>query len=122
MSKCSDGQVRTKRGSWHRKLDAAGWGLFFIWTGLAFLMDVGWGAGLLGVGIITLGGQATRRYLGLELEGFWIVVGFLFLLRGIWRISNVELGLLPILFVVAGIVLLASIVGRANNSGLSDRC
>jgi len=122
MSKCRDGQVMTKRGSLHRKLDAAGWGLFFIWTGVAFLMDVGWGAGLLGVGIITLGGQATRRYLGLELEGFWIVVGFLFLLGGIWRIYNVQLGLLPIFCVVAGIVLLASIVGRAKNSGLSDRC
>ena len=43
MAKCRDGQMMTKRGSLHRKLDAAGWGLFFIWTGMAFLMDVGWG-------------------------------------------------------------------------------
>jgi len=24
-------------------IDAAGWGLFFIWVGIAFLADVGWG-------------------------------------------------------------------------------
>ncbi|MFC1694280.1 hypothetical protein ACFL1R_12320 [Candidatus Latescibacterota bacterium] len=37
-----------------RKLDAAGWGLFFIWIGIALLSNVGWGIGLLGMGIITL--------------------------------------------------------------------
>lgn len=25
------------------KLDAAGWGLFFVWVGSAVLADVGWG-------------------------------------------------------------------------------
>ena len=123
MSKCRDGQVMTKRGSLHRKLDAAGWGLFFIWTGMAFLMDVGWGAGLLGVGIITLGGQVTRRYLGLELEGFWIAVGFLFTPgRDLEDITMSSSDLLPILCVVAGSSFLLLIVGRARNSGLSDRC
>lgn len=47
-----------------RKLDAVGWGLFFVWIGVALLLEVGWGIGLLGVGIITLGGQAGRRCLG----------------------------------------------------------
>ena len=106
----------------HKKLDAAGWGLFFIWTGVAFMAHVGWGPGLLGVGIITLGAQTARKYFGLKLEGFWIAVGFLFSLGGIWRIFNVQLDLLPILCVVAGVVLLTSIVGRAKFPGLSDRC
>ncbi|MDH4264254.1 MAG: hypothetical protein OEW45_01330 [Deltaproteobacteria bacterium] len=65
MLKCHNGQTMTKRGSLNKKLDAAAWGLFFIWTGIAFLADVGWGAGLLGVGIITLGAQVARRYSGL---------------------------------------------------------
>jgi hypothetical protein len=47
----------------NRKLDAAGWGLFFIWTGVAVLADVGWGVGLIGVGVIILGGLAAREYL-----------------------------------------------------------
>jgi hypothetical protein len=47
----------------NRKLDAAGWGLFFIWTGVAVLADVGWGVGLIGVGVIILGGLAAREFL-----------------------------------------------------------
>jgi len=113
----------TKRGSLNKKLDAAAWGIFFIWTGIAFLADVGWGAGLLGVGIITLGAQVARRYFALKLEGFWLAVGFLFVVGGFWKLVNVQLGLLPILCIVAGIALLASIfVGRARNSGLPDGC
>ena len=123
MLKCHGGKVLTERGSLNRKLDGAGWGLFFIWTGIAFLANVGWGAGLLGVGLITLGTQAARKYFGLELEGFWIAVGFLFILGGIWRIFNVQFSLWPILCVAAGIAFLASIfAGRAKTSGLSDRC
>lgn len=51
---------RKKRG---RKLDAVGWGLFFIWMGIAVLADVGLGVGFLGVGLIILGGVVAREYL-----------------------------------------------------------
>jgi hypothetical protein len=103
----------------HRKLDAAGWSLFFIWMGIAFFAHIGWGAGLLGVGIITLGVQATRKYFGLKLEGFWIAVGFFFVVGGVWKLFNIQLGLLPILCIVAGIALLASrLVGGPNDSAL----
>jgi hypothetical protein len=46
-----------------RRLDALGWGLFFIWIGVAFLADVGWGVGLVGVGLIILGTLVAREYL-----------------------------------------------------------
>jgi hypothetical protein len=52
-----------QRRKLHRTLDAIGWGLFFVWTGTAFLADVGWGAGLIGVGVIILGMLAVREYL-----------------------------------------------------------
>jgi hypothetical protein len=123
MERCNRGLTAIKKDPLPRKLDAAGWGLFFVWTGISFLADVGWGAGLLGVGFITLGTQTARRYFGLELEGFWIVVGFLFILGGIWRLFQVQFNLWPILCVAIGVTLLASILaGRAKNSGLSDRC
>lgn len=46
-----------------RKVDAVGWGLFFIWMGIAILADVGWGIGLMGIGLIILGGLVAREYL-----------------------------------------------------------
>ncbi|MBI5586234.1 MAG: hypothetical protein HY892_20685 [Deltaproteobacteria bacterium] len=45
-----------------RRLDALGWGLFFIWIGIAFLFDVGWGAGFIGVGVIILAKLIVREY------------------------------------------------------------
>jgi hypothetical protein len=46
-----------------RRLDTAGWGLFFIWVGVAALADLGWGVGLMGVGLIILGTAAAGEYL-----------------------------------------------------------
>ena len=46
-----------------KRLDALGWGLFFIWVGVAFMADVGWGVGFLGVGLIILGILGAREYL-----------------------------------------------------------
>jgi hypothetical protein len=92
----------------HKKLDAASWGLFFIWVGIALITHVGWGAGLLGVGVITLGGQVMRRYFALRVEVFWVMVGFFFLMGGVWKLLNVQFGLIPILCIAVGLVLLVS--------------
>jgi hypothetical protein len=89
-----------------KKLEAFGWGLFFVWVGIALLLDVGWGIGLLGVGAITLGGQGARQYLGLQPEGFWIVVGALFLLGGILHLIGAEEIAGPAVLVVVGAALL----------------
>ena len=94
--------------SLEKTLEALGWGLFFIWVGIALLSGSGWGVGLLGVGIITLGGQMARRYFNLKVERFWITVGALFLLGGVWALFKVRVDLIPILLIVAGIVLLLS--------------
>lgn len=98
------------------RLEAAGWGAFFLWVGVALLIDVGWGAGLLGVGIITLATQVARRYAGLEVEGFWLVVGGLFALGGVWELTGTTLSLVPVLLIVAGLVLLVSaLTGRTKS-------
>ena len=98
-----------------RKLDAVGWGLFLVWIGVGFLADVGWGAGLLGVGVIALGVQVARKYLGLPVDRFGLVVGIVFTVWGVWELLNIHLGeapipgsLFPILFIVVGIVLVVS--------------
>jgi hypothetical protein len=101
----------TEKRDLARKLDAAGWGLFFIWVGIAFLADLGVGAGLLGIGVITLGGQAARKYSNLKVEGFWAIAGLLFLVGGLWELFEAKLPLVPILLILAGVTLLISILG-----------
>jgi hypothetical protein len=101
----------TKKGM-GKRLDAAGWGLFFIWAGVSLLMDLGWGVGLIGVAAIILLGQAARLHFGLRLEKFWVAVGVLFFLGGIWELFQVQVGLVPILLIVAGGGLLLSLFRR----------
>ena len=97
-----------ERGELAGKLDAVGWGLFFVWVGVALLLDVGIGVGLLGIGVITLGMQAVRKVCHLPLEGFWVVVGLLFVVGGLWELFDVQLPLVPLLLILAGIALLVS--------------
>lgn len=92
-----------------KNLDAIAWGLFFIWVGVALTANVGWGLGLIGIGAITLAAQVARRYFGLAAEGFWVVVGLLFFLGGVWELLGVRFSLVPIVLIVAGLALLFSV-------------
>lgn len=104
-----------------QKLDAVGWGVFLIWIGAAFLTDMSWGIGLVGVGVIVLAGQAARWYFGLHVEWFWLAFGIVFAVWGILESLRLEFGeallpggLLPVLSIVAGIALVASALLRKS--------
>ena len=99
------------------KLDKAGWGLFFVWVGIAFLADLDTGVGLLGVGIIALGEQALRKFLGVKVEGFWVVVGLCFVVGGLWDLFEARLPLVPIALIVGGALLLFSIFSGKRGEG-----
>ncbi len=97
-----------------QRIDSVGWGLFFVWVGIALLFDVGWGLGLIGVGLIILGGQAARWHFGLVLEGFWVVVGALLMLAGVLEFMGVEASLVPVILIIAGLALLLSALARKS--------
>lgn len=97
-----------------KKLDAAAWGLFFVWVGVALIASLGWGLGLVGIGIITLAAQLARRYFGLAVEGFWVVIGLLFVVGGAWDLFAVQANLVPIVLIVAGAALLLSTLRKTN--------
>ncbi len=97
---------RAQKSDLDRKLDGLGWGLFFIWIGTVMLMDLGAGVALLGIGVITLGVQATRKFWDLKIESFWVVMGLVFFLSGIWSLFESKLPLVPILLIVVGLVVL----------------
>ncbi len=93
-----------------KRLDAVGWGIFFVWIGIASVADVGWGAGLLGVGVITLGTQAARRYFGLPVERLWLVIGIVFAVWGAFEMFKIHLG--GALLIIVGIVIIVSALMR----------
>ena len=93
-----------------KNLDTVGWGLLFVWIGIAFLADFGFPLGLLGVGIITLSMQVVRRYFNFQLEGFWLIVGFLFVVGGVWKLIQIDVEIVPILIIIAVLVILISVI------------
>lgn len=97
---------RREKGALSQKLDAIGWGLFFLWTGIAILLDVGWGWGLIGIAAIILGEALVRKRMDLKVEGFWIVVGILFLAGGIWELVEVPLPFAPFAIIAIGLAVL----------------
>ena len=91
-----------------KKVEALAWGLFFIWVGVVLLAELGWGIGLFGIGILILGGQMARRRIALNFETFWLLVGTLFVLGGVWELLGIRVSLIPIVSIVAGVALLVS--------------
>jgi len=90
-------------------IESAGWGLFFIWIGVALLADVGWGLALVGMGVISLGSQGVRRLSALKVDGWSMVIGTCLVLTGlaIWFPLPNRSWFGPAFFFVIGAVILA---------------
>lgn len=97
-----------------KQLEAGTWGVFFVWLGISLLAPVPWGVWLLGVGLIILGAQLARRLFGLRPEIFWLVAGAFFLLGGATEAApfGVDIAIIPIVCIAAGIGLVAKAVSR----------
>ncbi len=95
----------------HKQIDAIGWGVLFVWIGIAVLASFGWGYGLLGVGVIILGSQAAHQLIGgRRIDVFSTIVGALFVIGGVWELFSITFGLVPALCIAAGAVLLVSAI------------
>jgi hypothetical protein len=92
------------------KLPAAGWGLFFIWTGIALLLKLGAGIILLGIGAIALLVQAAHKYLNLRLKVFNVIIGLLIMIGGFWENYKPDSPLIPVFLIVVGTGLLVSVI------------
>jgi hypothetical protein len=108
MANTENAQNVADRRAAERRLEATGWGLFFIWIGVVLLANFGWAVGLFGVGVIILGTQMGRKSLALKMDRFWVVVGSLFVLGGVWEWFHIQVGLVPLLCIAAGLALLVS--------------
>lgn len=99
-------QIPTEADALSHKLDAIGWALFLIWVGFAVLADIGWGWGLIGIAAIILGEAGLRFQYQLNVGRFWIALGVLFLLGGLWDLFQVQWPLAPLILIACGIAVL----------------
>lgn len=98
-----------------KRITTIGWGLFFIWLGFVLMIKAGSGLILLGVGLISLGMQVARKYSGLDSDGFWIVVGVLFVIVGTWEMFEIKMPLMSVfLIVIGGAFLVSTLKGKGD--------
>lgn len=92
------------------KLNAAGWGLLFIWIGIALLLELSSSIILLGIGTVILLVQVICKYLSLSVRLFYVFVGLLFMIGGFWKNYKPEVPLIPVFLIVVGTGLLLSFI------------
>ena len=81
-----------------RRLDAAGWGLFFLMSGALLLIPgVPDGTWLAGVGAILLGFSAVRWMTGLTMSWFAVIFGVVALASGAGAIVGVSVPVFALL-------------------------
>ena len=86
------------------------------WIGVALLVDVGWGAGLIGVGSILLVEQLVRWHLALDHEKFWVIAGAVAVGFGAGIAAGLGDALVPIVLVLVGAMLVATTFGSRAGS------
>ncbi len=106
LSHKSSDSVLAQRLELSEKYDGIAWALGFIWIGLAVLLNIGWGWGLLGIAAIILGETALRWNEQLNIESFRVVVGLLFLVGGFWELFAIPWPMAPVLIIGCGMVIL----------------
>ena len=101
----------TEKSELARQLDSTARAVFVIWIGIAMLLAISWGWFLVGLGLLILAAQLARSQMNIEIEGFWVAWGALFLVGGLWTVLNItSWPLAPIVLIVLGIVLLGKAI------------
>jgi hypothetical protein len=92
------------------RLSAAGWGLLFIWIGIALLLKLGASINMLGIGTIMLLVQVISKYLNMRIRLFYVVIGLLFMAGGFWQNYKPDFPLIPVFLIVVGTGLLLTFI------------
>lgn len=99
------------------KIDAAAWGLLFIWVGVVWLAGLHLSVALLGFAAVILGSQLARRAARLRLEMFWVVMGLCLAIAGAWDLVGIRADVIPFLFILVGVALLMTLFARVPRTG-----
>jgi hypothetical protein len=87
-------------------LDVIGWAVFFIWLGVAWLLEFSLGWAIVGTGILLLALQGMKAGFHAQVDAFWIIVAVAFVVGGFWERWEVAIPLAPLALIGIGFGLL----------------
>lgn len=90
-----------------RRIDAAGWAVFFIWAGAALLAGIGWTWTLIGTAIVILAVQAILLFRREPMDVFMVAVGIVLLGGSVADLYGVPWTFIPAALIVIGVGMLA---------------
>lgn len=97
------------------RIDAIGWGLLFLMTGmLALIPGLPDGTWLAGLGVLLLGLNGARWVLGISPEWFTVILGSVALLAGFGSMVGVAVPGFALLLIVCGLAVIAGQVVRGR--------
>jgi hypothetical protein len=99
------------------RIDAIGWGLLFLMSGVLFLIPgLPDGTWLVGLGVLILGLNATRLAIGLPLDRFGVLIGAGAVLAGLGAIGGVDVPVFAFFLIACGLAVIAGQLrtGRAE--------
>lgn len=91
------------------RIEEVGWALFLIMIGGIWLLPEGQipsYAWLIGAGLIMLGINFARYFMGIKMSGFTVFLGILALVGGLGGVFSLNLPVFAALFIVFGVSLL----------------
>lgn len=93
----------------NRRIESVGWALFLIWSGTLLIAPdelAPEGSWLIGTGLIIVASMGIRYLYGIRIDGFWTVLGLLALCYGLSDNLGFNLPVLPVVFIIVGVVIL----------------
>lgn len=96
-----------------RNLDMVAWGLIFLWLGIYWFTELGFTWCMVGIGAILLGESALRMMMNLKPSFMAMLLGVLFLGGGFWHMAQAPWALVPVLFVIFGVAMVARAIASA---------
>ncbi len=118
--------LRAQKQAMDKRLESIGWALFFVMSGILLLMPeelVPGGAWLIGTGLIILSFTGIRYLYRIKIEGFWFVMGILFLSFGLAEYFSLDLPILQILLILFGIsIIYKAFLSKTRKWDGFDKC
>jgi hypothetical protein len=95
------------------RIEAIGWGLLFLMSGVLLLVPgLPEGTWLVGLGLLMLGLNATRLFIGLPLDRFGVIIGAGAVLAGLGAMAGMEVPVFALGLIAWGLAIIAKQVGQ----------
>ncbi len=105
----------TTRHELDKRLDAAGWGLFFVMSGAVLLVPgLPDGTWLAGVGALLVALSAVRWQLSLPVSTFAVILGVVLVASGAGAMAGIAVPGFSLLLIACGVALVAGTLVRRH--------